>query len=255
MIQASFSDIDSVLYYYEVMFPIGNYSPLWSQFNIILITAAGPMLSVLLGLLYRYVFLSRTSPGPQKRLFLVWLYLVSMAFFFGAFVAGIITNQGFGYVAGWLYMNIVFRIGISLIFLFILGFQGWKTVRYLPEVSGSDSYKRNRKLFVISRLTIPWFVGSLFMLLLKRTSFVPQHANIFEYDLIIIGSMLFPVVAAIFNKRERPMFFKNPRRSTSPRTTMIWVIAALILMLLIRVGLRNGLYLQLKILLDISMYR
>ena len=255
MIQASFSDIDSVLYYYEVMFPIGNYSQLWSQFNIILITAAGPMLSVLMGIIYRYVFLGRTNPGNQMRLLLVWLYLLSMAFFFGAFVAGIITNQGFGYVAGWLYMNIVFRIGISLIFLFILAFLGWKSVRFLPEVSGSDSFKRNHKAFVISRLSIPWLTGSVLMLLLKHTSFVPQHANIYEYDMIIIGSMLFPVAAAIFNKRERPHLYKNPHRSTSTKTIVIWAIAAILVALLVRFGLARGLYLQLKILLDIGMYR
>lgn len=255
MIQASFSDIDSVLYYYEVMFPVGNYSHLWSQFNIILITAAGPMLSVIMGLLYRYVFMNRLKPGTQMRQLLVWLYLVSMAFFFGAFVAGIITNQGFGYVAGWLYMNIVFRIGISLIFLFILGFQGWKTLRHLPEVSGSDSFKRNRRMYVLSRLTIPWLVGSIFILVLKHTSFVPQHPNIYEYDAIIIGSMLFPVVAAIFNKRERPMYFRNPRHSTSTRTVVIAVMFAVLITFLVRFGLSQGLYLKLKILLDISMYR
>lgn len=255
MIQASFSNIDSVLFYYEVMFPIGNYSQLWSQFNIILITASGPIFSVLMGIVYRYVFLKHTKPGNQMRLLLVWLYLISMTFFFGAFVAGIITNQGFGFVAGWLYMNIVFRIGISLLFLFILAFLGWKAVGLLPEVSGSDSFRRNRRAFVISRLTIPWLIGSVLMLILKRTSFTPQHANIYAYDMIIIGSILFPVVAAIFNKHERPYLYKTPHRSTSARTIAIWVIAAIIVALLVRFGLDRGLYLQLKILLDVGMYR
>lgn len=254
MVQASFSHIDSVLYYYEVMFPIGNYSKLWSAFNIILITIAGPLLSVFMGILYFYVFLGRSNPGPQTRLFLVWLYLLSMAFFFGAFVAGMITHQGFGYVADWLYMNIVFRIGVALIFLLILGFMGWNAVRLLPEVSGPDSFKRSRPAFVLSRLSVPWLVGSVLMFLLRRTSFLPQHPNILAYDLIIIGSLAFPVIAAIFNKRDRPRFFKNSHRSTSTSSMMVCVIAAIILSLLVRIGLRDGLYFQLKVSLDLGKY-
>lgn len=254
MVQASLSHIDSVLYYYEVMFPIGNYSRLWSSFNIILITIAGPLLSVFMGILYYYVFLGRRNPGPQMRLFLVWLYLLSMAFFFGAFVAGMITHQGFGYVADWLYMNIVFRIGVSLIFLLILGFMGWNAVKLLPEVSGPDSFKRSRTAFVLSRLSVPWLIGSALMFLLRRTSFVPQHPNILAYDLIIIGSMAFPVIAAIFNKRERPRFFKNSHRSTSTGSIMASVIAAIVLAFLVRVGLSDGLYFQFRISLDVGKY-
>jgi len=254
MVQASFSNIDSVLYYYEIMFPIGNYSMLWSQFNIILITAAGPFISVVLGVIYYYVFLGRTSLGKQIRQLLVWLYLISMAFFFGAFVAGAVTHQGFGYVADWLYMHIVFRIGISMIFLFLLGFLGWKTIQHLPDVSGSDSFKRSRTAFVLSRLSIPWLAGGALMIWLKRTPVMPQHPNILDYDMIIIGSMIFPVVAAIFNKRERPRFCRNSRRSTSTRTIVVWVTAALILASLVRIGLSNGLYFQFRILLDIKMY-
>ena len=254
MVQASLSHIDSVLYYYEVMFPIGNYSRLWSSFNIILITIAGPLLSVFMGILYYYVFLGRRNPGPQMRLFLVWLYLLSMAFFFGAFVAGMITHQGFGYVADWLYLNIVFRIGVSLIFLLILGFMGWNVIKLLPEVSGPDSFKRSRTAFVLSRLSVPWLIGSVLMFLLKRTSFVPQHPNILAYDLIIIGSMAFAVIAAIFNKRDRPRFFKNLHRSTSTGSIMASVIAAIVLAFLVRVGLSDGLYFQLKVSLDLGKY-
>ena len=255
MVQASFSSIDSVLYYYEVMFPIGNYSTLWSQFNIILITAAGPFISVLMGVVYFYVFLGRRSPGSQVRLLLVWLYLLSMAFFFGAFVAGAITHQGFGYVESWLYLHIAFRIGISLIFLFFLGFLGWKTIMLLPEVSGPDSYNRSRVAFVLSRLTIPWLVGGTLMLLLKYTSFVPQHPNIFDYDTIIIASMIFPVVSVIFNRRDHPFLAKNSRRSTSTKTIVLWGIAALILTFLVRVGLRHGLHFVFRIFLEITKYR
>ena len=256
MIVASFSKIDSVLYYYEVMFPIGNNSPKWNQTNIIFITLSGPLISFIMWSFYRFVFLRNFHMGAQVRLFLVWLYLDSMMLFFGSFVGGAITRQGFGYVVDWLYMNIAFRTLFSLIFLSLIVWFSWNVVRFLPENSGLDSWKHNRFAFVLSRLVVPWFIGGGIMVLLKLTSVLPQHENIFNYDAFTLATLLFAVVPPMFNTKVRPYLIHG--RKTYARvhraTVAAWVVVAIAFVLLIRIGLSNGLHFQLIFDLNIGMY-
>jgi len=256
MVVASFSSIDSVLYYYEVMFPIGNYSPKWNQTNIIFITLSGPLVSLILWALYRFVFLRKFHPGAQVRIFLVWLYLNSMMLFFGAFVGGAITRQGFGYVVDWLYMNIAFRTLFSLMFLSLIVWMSWKVVRFLPENSGLDSWKQNRFGYVLSRLVVPWFIGGTIMVLLKITDVIPQHENIFNYDAFTMATMLFAVLPPMFNSKVRPHLIQG--RKTYPRihraSVVAWVVVAIAFVLLIRLGLSYGLYFQLIFDLNLGIY-
>ena len=51
-------------------------------------------------------------------------------------MAGIITNQGFGYVANWLYMGMVLKIFFSLVALSILSFAGYRVVPWLLATAG-----------------------------------------------------------------------------------------------------------------------
>jgi hypothetical protein len=256
MLVASFNEIDSVLYYYEVMFPIGNTSPKWTQASIIFITLAGPLFSLIMWAVYRHVILRRFKIGPTWRLFFVWLTLGSMMMFFGAFVAGAITRQGFGFVVNWLYMSIAFRIFFSMIFLSFIIWLSWNIVRFLPESSGSDSWKNNRSLFILSRLILPWLIGGSIMVLLKVTYVVPQHDNIFDYDLIILGSYLFAVVPPLFNSKVKPHHQQN--RKTYPRFRRIsvfkWSLIAIFFVLLIRFGILNGIHFLLRIGLEMGWY-
>jgi len=256
MILASFSHIDSVLYYYEVMFPVGNYSPKWTQSNIIFITLSGPLVSLIMWAIYRYVMLRRFHPGQQMRIFLVWLCLNSMMLFFGAFVGGAITRQGFGYVVDWLYMNVAIRILFSLIFLMIIIWLSWKIARFLPESSGADSWKTNRYGFILSRLVIPWFIGSGIMVLLKLTDVIPQHENIFNYDALTLATLLFAVVPPLFNNKDRPHLIQN--RKTYPRvhrtTVAFWIMIAVMLVTLVRIGLSTGLHFELSISFNLGWY-
>jgi len=256
MIVASFSNIDSVLFFYEVLFPIGNSSPKWNQTNIIFITLAGPFISLVMYMVYRFLLIRRFHPGAQMRMFLVWMYLNSMMLFFGAFVGGAITRQGFGYVVDWLFINVAFRILLSMVFLSIIVFISWRVVRFLPESSGLDSWKNDRVKYVASRLIIPAILGGAIMILLKITNVIPQHENIFNYDAFNIATLLFAVIPPAFNTNVRPHLIQN--KKTYPRvrrrTVAMTVIAALALVLLVRVGLQYGLLFQLSINLNIGFY-
>ncbi len=256
MLVASVNHIDSVLYYYEVMFPAGNSSTRWNMMNIIFITLAGPMISLIFWAIYRFVILKRYHPGAQMRLLLVWLSLNSMMLFFGAFIGGAITQEGFGYVTNWLQMNVAIKILFSIIFVLAIILLNWKIVKSLPETAGLDTWKNDRYGFVLSRLIIPWFIGGAIMVLLKLTGQTPQHESIFYYDAINITTLLFAVVPPLFNSTTQPHLARNKRKYPRIHRSSIalWLIIAIAFVLLVRIGFSYGLHFQLNIALNIGLY-
>ena len=255
IITSAFFHIDSVLFFYEVMFPVGNSSELWSSFDIILITISGPITSLVTGSLY-YVFLVRNGKVKGNRLmFFNWLIIHSYCMFFAAFVAGVITNQGFGYVANWLYMNVFFKILFSLIFLFSLSWISFKNAGHILETSNSvfRIKPKNRMFFLFSQTVFPWFVGTLLLILVKYPRITPQHENILVYDLIIIVSILFMIIPPFFNKEAAPkLVVEKERRQT--RISKRNIFLALLALFIFRAGLAGGLHFILHFSINVSRY-
>jgi len=131
LIVASNWNLDSVLFYFDLAF--NDYSPLWKRFNIIIVTFSGPLISLLIGILFLKVFANRPKVKGFLKLFFIWVALHALNLFFGAFSSGVSFDEGFGYVAAWIYLNIFWQIFISLIFLFILGLIGYYTASKFLE--------------------------------------------------------------------------------------------------------------------------
>jgi hypothetical protein len=254
---ASNFNIDSVLFYYEIYFPIGNASPLWTRFNIIAITLASPFVSVLTSIILLRVVLMREKLNPQFRLFLLWMAFHGATHFLGAFVAGIATSQGFGYVANWLYMNVFFRILVSLIFLFLLTVTGYYSAVFALETlpTGLRQHRWKLSLALGSRFIIPWIFGGLIIIAVKYPNAIPQHYNIMVYDAIIIATMGFMVIPAFFNFKAKPRSLTDrPSRYRRPPGIMISVLAVFAL-ILFRLAFDRGIHFVINFSFDVGFYR
>lgn len=256
MVTASFFGIDSVLYYYEVMFPVGSNALIWTPEKIIIITLSGPFLALVAWTLLRLILHLKIRYGPHFRLFLVWMYLVSMMLFFGAFVGGAITLEGFGYVIDWLFLSISLRLIFSLIFIALIIAISWNVIRLLPESTRSHSWKSNRYKFVLSKLIIPWFLGGGLMILLKITNQNMQHEHIFDYDTINLATLLFAVVPSLFNVRTRPKLISTRKVNTHFKRAIpfLWMGGAIILVILFRIVLSYGVYFRMIFEMNLHFY-
>jgi hypothetical protein len=256
-IVASNFDIDSVLFYYEIYFPIGNASPLWSRFNIIVITLSSPFVSVMTSLILLRVVLMREKLKPQLRLFLLWVAFHGATHFLGAFVAGIATSQGFGYVANWLYMNVFFRILVSLIFLFLLTVTGYYSAVFALETLPAGVRQHRWRLTVAlgARFIIPWIIGGLMIIVVKYPNAIPQHPNIMVYDAIIIASMGFMVIPAFFNFKAKPRSVaERPSRHKRPPGLLISALA-IVTLILFRLAFDRGIHFVINFSFDMGYYR
>ncbi len=254
MLAASFFSIDSVLYYYEVMFPIGNAASQWTPMNIIVITLAGPLASLIGGLFTYFYLIRKKVVRGFNRLFFLWLAFHLFNQFFGGFVAGVITDQGFGYVANWMYMGIILKILFALIALSILAYAGYYVVPWLLATAGNPGRikRENRLLFVTSQAVLPWIVGSFILLVLRTPDRTPQHPNIMVYDSIIAGALGIMTLAMYFNRHAKPASVSH--RKTNYRVGFIWTIATIMTLALIRILLAYGLHVVFTFSLHIGLF-
>lgn len=237
LIVASNYKLDSILFYYDLVF--NDFSPLWNRKNIIIVTFAGPFISLIIGFLFTRYFSNRRKISKRVKLFMIWLGLHGLNFFLGAFASGVSFDEGFGYVPAWLFMNIFWKILLAMIFLFLLGLVGYYSAPKFLDTSYSASRVRpsSKTKFLIFQVLIPWFVGGLVIFLVKIPSNMP-------YDMGILIVMLFAVVPALLNTRAKTTrAFKVEKK---PNKFNYWLLGVtVIILLLFRLGLNNGLHFEL----------
>jgi hypothetical protein len=243
IVVASFYGIDSVLYYYEVYFPIGNTSSLWTKTNIIAITLIGPLVCGSLSVLLFRIIQAKRIDNHILRLFLLWVAFQGAAHFLGAFVAGIITNLGFGYVANWMFMNVFFKILVSLIFLFVLSLAGYYSTNAamsnLPH--GKRKYE-NRVGAMLSTYIIPWLLGTLLLFLVRSPDRAPQHEYIHAYDTIILASVVFAIMPMIFRRHLLKYSGKIRGKTVSFTKGLLVLLMAAIILIAFRLVLSPGIH-------------
>lgn len=246
---ANLFNISGVLYYYDVFWPKGDYDPNWfPYFRIILITGAGPFVSLITGLIF-YRILIRKARSHTLKLFFIWIALHALNMFFGAFVAGVTTNEGFGYVALWLYMNLVFRIIFSFASLFALAAFGYYATRMFYETAQSQSFlkEESRRLFLTYQVLIPAVLGSIIMILI-RTPFNPP------YHLLILATLFAATITAVFNRKAKTDKAKHFSKHHGRKIQWIYLIVLIGLLLFFRVVLQYGLHIIMKFSFSVSVF-
>ena len=246
MLVASFYGLDSTLYFYDLKF--NNHSQLWNRFNILLVTGIPPFFCLFLGLfLYKVLFKNKRFVGLQK-LFILWCAFHLFNHFFGAFPSGIITDEGFGYVAAWMYLNTAYKFMFSLISLFALGTIGYFSAKHLLETS--DSLHRikadNRLSFILYQMAIPWLIGTIIMLLIR----IPHNFD-YPYETLMFFSAVFFVIPPFFNEKVKPKL--NLLKVKKRRNINFgYLFMMLVLLAFLRIMLGIGLHFLIEINISIS---
>jgi hypothetical protein len=244
MLVASWYGLDSILYYYDLEF--NNHSTLWNRFNILMVTGIPPFMSLFLGIfLLRYVFRKSRFVGLQK-LFILWSGFHLLNHFFGAFPSGVVTAEGFGYVAAWMYMNTAFKFMFSIISLFALAAFGYYSAEIILETS--DSIHRikpeNRVNFIFMQLALPWLIGTAILLPLR----LPKAFE-YPYETLMFFSMAFLIIPPFFNEKVKP---KLNLMKIKKRRYINFGYLAMMLVLLVFLRIMLGIGLHFLIQIDIS---
>ena len=244
MLVASWYGLDSILYYYDLEF--NNHSTLWNRFNILMVTGIPPFMCLFLGIFLMRVVLKKSRFVGLQKLFILWSGFHLMNHFFGAFPSGVVTAEGFGYVAAWMYMNTAFKFLFSIISLFILAGIGYYSAQNVLETS--DSVNRikteHRVNFIFMQLALPWLIATVILLLLR----LPRGFE-YPYETLMFFSMVFLVIPPFFNEKVKPKL--NLVKIKKKRYINFGYLAMmLVLLAFLRIMLGIGLHFMIQI--DIS---
>jgi hypothetical protein len=241
--------ISGVLYYFDVFWPIGDSSPLWyPYFKIVLITGSGPFISLIAGLLFFRIYIPKAR-NPVTKLFFLWIALHALNMFFGAFVAGVTTNDGFGYVPLWLYMNIVFRIVFSFISLFALAVFGYYAARYFLETALAPSFLKaeKRSQFLLYQAIIPGILGAVILFLIRIPNNPPYH-------IIMLFTFFAATITAYFNHKAKPDRIRSFPKHQGRKFQLTYFIIAVALLAAFRIILAYGLHIIIKFSMTVSFF-
>lgn len=240
---ASFHEIYGVLHYYKLVF--NDHSTNWTVLNIIGVTLSGPLISLFIGLyFYNHLFFKAKS-YHTVRLFFYWVGIWGLAYFFAAFISGVITNKGFGYVPLWLFWNDFTKFFFALLALVSLVLIGYFSASRLQATSNNSFriLKENKALFFLQQSLLPYFIGSILIIAIKW----PNNP---AYDTLVLVFGVILSTAAFFNlNAPNYPFFKTNKRAF---LNFPLFLLAIILLYSWRVYLEDGLYVVIQLMIKIT---
>jgi len=146
---------------------------MWTYSSVVSVYIAGPILLFLSGVIFLWRHRKTKDKSSFGSLLFLWLYLTAFVLFFSSFLAGSITDRGFGYVMGWLYIpryiEIPFDI-FSIFMLWMIGFSaGKKFISFAPHY---QFYSNTLPQFFIKLLYIylPSLISIMVLLLIGFNS-------------------------------------------------------------------------------------
>jgi len=172
-VTASFFDIPSLWQNGRIIFNIPDPSPMWTYSSVVSVYIAGPILLFLSGVIFLWRHRKTKDKSSFGSLLFLWLYLTAFVLFFSSFLAGSITDRGFGYVMGWLYIPRYIEIPFDIFSIFVLwmiGFSaGKKFISFAPHY---QFYSNTLPQFFIKLLYIylPSLISIMVLLLIGFNS-------------------------------------------------------------------------------------
>jgi len=231
--------IPAVLYSFRIFWPLYTYSSLYSRQALILIFAAGPVFSLIVGLLFYRVFYWLRFRNLNLKLLLLWTYFHALNLFFGAYISGVITRTDFVYATEWLFYSQVFDVEeiifviLSLIILLVAGFY---LARKFIIASGSISIinPRVRLFYMIASVLGPWMIGSGVLYFLNFPKNPPELLLIYATTAL----MTIPAMTNFNSVSNRAIKIVLNRQGI--RIGWIYILFCILLVFAIRMVVFNG---------------
>lgn len=206
---ASSYRIPIVWYYYQLKFPLYTYSPLYTRMAMVVIFAAGPILSLMLAFVFLRSYFSNNYIARRFKLFFLWGFICGVNMFFGAYISGFLTRTEFIYTSEWLFMShvfateeIVFAI-IATVAMIIIG--RIITPLFLLSSGSVTLIKPEFRLhFILSVVILPWITGIIILFLIT----LPNYYMPLILKTITPGFLLIPSIFLYKSQK-----FENIHRS------------------------------------------
>jgi uncharacterized membrane protein len=211
----------------------------WSTELTFLIFFFGTGFSFVLGLIFERLYKRVRKHSRHSKLFYLWGYMLSFTYFFGNIIVGTFFYFGTGVLFEEFSLPMLFRIIAGAIGLGALAFLGVYSTRGF--IISLNSYQRfiertEMNWFLKAQVLYPTLLGSVLILFLK----LPEYNHVNMLDTLVWAMIFIPVIALFVNlSGQQSIRFK--RKTVSIRIFPVPVIIFVIVVLIYRIGLMNGL--------------
>lgn len=237
-IAALISDIPIVLYYDHVDFIIRSKD--WTADAVNIVFSSGPLLLLILSVVFFIVFFSVEMETGILRLLLFWMLLHALSRCLGEIFVGTLMNKGFGFVILYMFIMDTGKLILTLstmVLMLTIGLFLARPSLYTANIYFNDLPRLHRRRFVVNQFLVPFFAGNLLIMMVK----LPE-INLF--DISVNASMillLLPILTG-FNSVEDLYFDEEPRRIKFYNLLPIITIAIFIIYRIVfGIGVRVGL--------------
>ncbi len=225
----------------------------WNRDNIVIIFFFGNMITLLIGVIFNWLYRRQRKYKKSIKVFYLWVYVIAYSWFMGNFIVGALFNFGIGTALRAFRVPFFLRVlfaGISLVLLVFIGHQGQKGIK----VSANLYYKRLAKSaingFLLNQIVYPALLGTAILVIYK----IPAIAEYHYFDWMVLGSILFYMIGLfVWQKNRNSITFKNRGKSEndeendyhvknkSCKIQLIPIAIMLIVLLAMRIGLNEPL--------------
>ncbi|MCX6258529.1 MAG: hypothetical protein NTW49_11635 [Bacteroidia bacterium] len=232
---AKYIGYEAIWKYDKISFPLDSTSHLWRRRFIILLFASGPLISFFIGSLFYFMFIRRNPENSYYSLFTFWCTIHSFALFFSSFIAGSITNDGFGFVISWLYIGPIMRIIYSILAAIAMIAIGIRLNRYFFRIDDHDILAgiNSRNTFSVFLVLIPWAAGYFILSVIKSP-------GISTVELLTYIFSIFLIAPTFSSFAHNTAFSLTPMKNQKFPVTLLIILVLLVLCY--RIGLNEGIH-------------
>jgi hypothetical protein len=157
--------IEDVDYYFSFIFyDITEYKD-WTRTKIlILFGMPGILMLVMAGLFWVAMKGFSYKDEARRKLFFLWLILISLSFFLGEMISAPFYRHGFSVVAEWFYFSKEVVFGLALFFIALIPLIAYFSSISFMKLANSRSYLRTkwtRLIFLLNTILLPIIIGTL----------------------------------------------------------------------------------------------
>jgi hypothetical protein len=237
IVAATFFNYPTIWYFDQIYF---NISPdQWNHDSVKVIFSAGPLLSLLLGLIFIIVYSKVREMNSIFKLFFLWGFLHSISMLFGAMLVGTLFETGIGHVISWMYIMDTGKVLYSIFSIFIMVVVGLLITKSI--LISANSYfniltKDNRRLFVLSQVVAPYFLGNIILVAIRQPIFMFYET----FVTLSMGIIIFPMIVMYRSYQE--LYFDEEKRKPRLKVSFILIMLGIIAFYrgLLSIGIRIG---------------
>ncbi len=234
---ASDYDIQLILFHNTLKCITSDYSSLWTSDSAVVVFGIGPLISIILGVIFIFLFHELIDTKGFIKLFLLWAATHFFVRTFSSFTIGtIFFLYGSNLVADWLLIGWAGKMILSIISILVLIACGIYSTNAF--VQSSDALylikQKTRGYFILFQVIIPWFTGSILILLLQ----LPGTAL---HEILLLISFLF-IIIPVFSRFHLYVLYGQENEIPFEKLSVNWfsVILMLLIMAAYRILLNNG---------------